>query len=93
MTRGLIGLLIGAVCGGLPQTALAQPADPLEGRIVREIRVTGLRHLSPDVVERHLATRAGEPFRRVTLAADQRRLDELRLFTRFASSRGSRMTA
>ena len=30
-----------------------------KGRIVREVRVTGLRNLSPDAVERHLATKAG----------------------------------
>ena len=53
----------------------------MDGRVVREIRVSGLRHLPADVVERHLATRVGEPFRRATLTLDQRRLDELRLFT------------
>ncbi len=82
MAIRLAGLvLIGAACGLLPPAALAQPADPMEGRIVREVRVTGLRNLSPDSVERHLATKAGEPFHRATLALDQRRLDELRLFT------------
>ena len=74
-------VLIGAVCGAIPPAALAQPTDTLEGRIVREVRVTGLRNLSPESVERHLATKAGEPFQRATLAVDQRRLDELRLFT------------
>lgn len=72
--------MIGAVCGILPHAALAQSADPLEGRIVTEIRVTGLRHLSSDAVERHLATKVGEPFRQATVALDQRRLDALRLF-------------
>ena len=37
--------------------------------------------MSPDVVEQHLVTRVGAPFRRAALAVDQRRLDELRLFT------------
>ena len=73
--------LIGAAWGLLPPAAQGQPPDPMEGRIVREVRVTGLRNLSPDRVARHLATKAGEPFRRATLALDQRRLDELRLFT------------
>jgi len=78
----LAGLcLIGAVCGLLPQPALAQATDPMDGRIVGQIRVTGLRHVSPDVVEQHLVTRVGTPFRRAALAVDQRRLDELRLFT------------
>jgi outer membrane protein assembly factor BamA len=74
-------LLIGAVCGLLPHAAFGGPPDPLEGLIVREIRVTGLRKLPPDAVIRHLATRTGEPFRTRTLALDQRRLDELRLFS------------
>ena len=74
-------LLIGAACGAFPPDALAQPPDPLDGKIVREIRVTGLRRLSPDEVERHLATRVGEPFNRANVALDLRRLDELRLFT------------
>jgi outer membrane protein assembly factor BamA len=78
----LAGLvLIGAVCGFVPDAALAQAKDPADGRMVREIRVSGLRNVSSDVVERHLATRVGEPFRRATLAVDQRRLNELRLFT------------
>ena len=75
-------LLIGAVCVALPHTAFAQSGDPMDGRAVAEIRVSGLRNVSPDMVRRHLATRVGEPFRRATLALDQRRLDELRLFTR-----------
>jgi outer membrane protein assembly factor BamA len=74
-------LLIGAVCGTLPHAAFAQATDPMDGRVVKAIRVSGLRNLMPEVVERHLATRVGAPFRRATLAADQRRLDELRLFT------------
>ena len=74
-------LLISVVYGTLPHGALAQSVDPLEGRIVTEVRVTGQRHLSSDTVERHLATKAGEPFRRATVALDRRRLDELRLFT------------
>lgn len=74
-------LLISAVCGTLPHAALAQSADPLEGRIVTDIRVTGLRHLSSDAVVRHLATKVGEPFHQATVALDRRRLDELRLFT------------
>ena len=74
-------VLIGAACGLLPPAVLAQVTDPMEGRIVREVRVTGLRNLTPDAVTRHLATKTGEPFRRARLALDQRRLDELRLFT------------
>ena len=64
-----------------PRRAAAQSTDPLEGLPVSAVRVTGLRNLSSDQVERHLATRVGEPFHRTTMALDQRRLDELRLFT------------
>ena len=74
-------LLISAMYGTLPHGALAQSVDPLEGRVVTEVRVTGQQHVSSDTVERHLATKAGEPFRRATVALDRRRLDELRLFT------------
>ena len=74
-------LLAGIECGILSASARAQIADPLEGLVVREIRVTGLRNLSPDVIHRQLSTRVGEPFRRAALVVDQRRLDELRLFT------------
>lgn len=82
MVSRFAGLLLAAAAYGLvPSAAAAGPTDPLEGRTVSEVRVTGLRSLSPEVVLRHLATRAGEPFHRATLATDRRRLDELRLFS------------
>jgi outer membrane protein assembly factor BamA len=74
-------LLIGGALGVSPSSARAQPLDPLEGMIVRAIRVTGLRHVSADVIDKHMETRAGRPFVRAVLRSDQRRLDELRLFT------------
>lgn len=74
-------LVIGAACVVPPHGVLAQPADPLGGRVVGEIRVTGLRNVSRDVIDRQLATRVGAPLRRANLVLDQRRLDELRLFT------------
>ena len=78
-------LLVAVVWGTLlSQTAAAGQADPLEGLTVSEVRVTGLRNLSPEDVTRHLATRPGEPFHRARLALDQRRLDELRLFSAVA---------
>ena len=73
--------LLALVWGVLSQTTSAQSVDPLEGLVVREIRVTGLRNWPPDKVVRHLATRVGEPFHHADLAVDQRRLDEIRLFT------------
>ena len=61
------------------------PDEPLERRLVREIRVSpDLRASSLDIVRRHLASRAGEPFRRATLQEDRRRLDALRLFSSIA---------
>lgn len=81
MFRAAVLLSTVAVFGVLPNTAMAQAVDPLEGRIVREIRVTGQKNLSHEVVERNLASRAGQPFHRATLARDIRQLDELRLFS------------
>ena len=43
-------------------------ADPLDGLTVSEIRVSGLRHVPPESVERHLVTRVGQPFRRADRA-------------------------
>jgi outer membrane protein assembly factor BamA len=61
------------------------PADPLDGRIVREIRVgPATRPATADIVLRHLGSRQGAPFRRATLLEDQRRLDALRLFSSIA---------
>ena len=83
--RSLVArLLVALLCGVCPGGAAAQAADPLDGLTVREVRVTGLRNLQPDEITRHLTTRVGEPFRRGTLALDQRRLDELRLFSSVA---------
>ena len=60
----------------------ANPIDPLEGKVVREIRINpGLRPSTPDIVRRHLASRQGVPFHQATLAEDRRRLDALRLFS------------
>jgi len=73
--------LIAAIWVVTPCAALAQSPDPLEGIVVREIRVTGLHNLTPEAIERHLATRVGQPFHRAALLTDRRRLDELRLFT------------
>lgn len=80
-TVACLCLLIAAAHGAFPPAALAQSPDPVEGKVVREIRVTGLRKMSPDYVERNLATRVGEPFHRANLGVDVRRLDELRVFT------------
>ena len=61
--------------------ARAQTVDTLEGVVVREIRVTGVKTLPAGFVERHLSTQVGQPFHVSSLQVDRRRLDELRLFT------------
>ena len=76
-------LAVAAACVFLPGEGSAQ-SRLLEGVLVREIRVTGLRTRSAEVVERHLATRVGAPFHHATLLLDRRRLDELRLFSEVA---------
>ena len=58
------------------------PIDPLEGKVVREIRISpGLRPSTEDIVRRHLASRQGVSFHHATLVEDRRRLDALRLFS------------
>ncbi|HMC76272.1 MAG TPA: BamA/TamA family outer membrane protein [Vicinamibacterales bacterium] len=85
MLRLPAAVLVAVVCGILlPHAAVAGSADPLDGLIVREVRVTGLRNLEPAAVTRHLATRAGQPFHQATADLDRRRLDELRLFSAVA---------
>ena len=69
-----------AVVASLAGPVDAQTLDNLEGVVVREIRVTGVKTLSAGFVEGHLSTRVGQPFRRAALNVDRRRLDELRLF-------------
>ena len=81
MAAVISGALFLAVSFVTAGTAGAQTVDPLEGLIVREVLVTGIRHLPAGFVEGHLSTRAGEPFHRATLANDRRRLDELRVFS------------
>ena len=82
--RLLIPVLVtGAACAFVPGRALAQSAN-VEGRPVAAIRVVGLRHTKPELVERHLRDRVGAPWHEANLAAVTRRLDELRLFTAVA---------
>jgi len=76
----IVFLLVAVACAAAPERALAQ-AGNLEGRPVAAIRVIGLKHTEPALVERHLRDRVGAPLREANLATDRRRLDELRLFT------------
>jgi hypothetical protein len=70
-----------AVIASLASLAQAQTVDNLEGVVVREIRVTGVKTMPAGFVERHLRTQVGQPFHWSSLQVDRRRLDELRLFT------------
>ncbi len=75
---GALVLAVSLVTAGI---AGAQTVDPLEGIVVREVNVVGVRKLPAGYVERHLSTRPGQPFHRATVEADRRRLDELRVFS------------
>jgi outer membrane protein assembly factor BamA len=77
-------VVVAAAWGFTPLAAFAQAADPLEGLPIREVRITGLRHVASESVERHLGTRVGQPYRRAAIEAARRRLDELRLFASIA---------
>jgi outer membrane protein assembly factor BamA len=79
--RPLTSIGFVAVIATIAGSAHAQTIDNLEGLIVREIRVTGVKTLAAGFVERHLSTRVGQPFHSSSLQIDRRRLDELRLFT------------
>jgi hypothetical protein len=54
--------------------ARAQTVDTMEGVVVREIRVTGVKTLPAGFVERHLSTQVWQPFHSSSLQVDRRRL-------------------
>ena len=81
MAEVTTGVLLFAISLATAGIAGAQTVDPLEGVIVREVNVVGLRNLPAEFVERHLSTRPGEPFHRAAVERDRRRLDELRVFS------------
>ena len=74
--------MLWAVLCLVPIAAGADPFDDAEGRVIREIRIDGLSRVSEARVRANLASREGEPFRRVTAALDRRQLDALRWFSR-----------
>ena len=78
-THTTVGFVVSIVT--VATWAHAQSPDSLEGVLVSEIRVTGLRTLPVSLVESHLSSRVGQPFHRNALDVDRRRLDELRLFS------------
>jgi outer membrane protein assembly factor BamA len=56
-------------------------AEAADGRIVREIRIEGLRRTRRETVLRQLSTRPGEPYRAGAAEADKQLLDRLWIFS------------
>ena len=79
--RRLAGVLLIALAFGFAPSPVSAQVGLLEGKQVAEIRISGLMNLTPDRVERHLATRVGQPFHQADLVTDRRQLDELRVFS------------
>ena len=57
-----------------------------DGTVVSSIRLEGLEHTNPRVVERELLNRVGEPFSAEKFEAEKRRLQDLDLFTEITVS-------
>ncbi len=55
-------------------------SDELEGKLVSEIRIEGLRYTKEYIVLRELASRVGEPYSAQKIQKDRERLDRLRIF-------------
>ena len=55
--------------------------DDLDGKLVNEIRLVGLKHTKEHVVYRELASRVGEPYTPENVRKDAERLDRLRVFS------------
>ncbi len=56
----------------------AQPS--LEGRVIRDVRVTGLDHVKESVVRAQILSTAGQPYHQATADRDVVRLDRLGVF-------------
>ncbi len=56
-------------------------AEPAECRLVREIRIRGLRYTRETLVRNQLTSRVGEPYSEETIARDRERLDRLAVFS------------
>ncbi len=63
-------------------TLVLSAADAsLYGKIVKEIRITNLKHTKEKVVTRELASKVGEPYTEENVHNDKLNLDRLRIFT------------
>ena len=71
----MIGILV------LSTTGLTLPADVSAGKIIKEIRITGLIHTKKYIISRELASKTGQPFRRENLEKDRKRLVGLGIFS------------
>lgn len=57
-----------------------ETGDALEGKIIKEIRVSPLKYTKREMVIRALNSKAGEPFRKKNIREDLERLDRLGFF-------------
>lgn len=70
----------------LASLGLAAQATCTDGTVVQSIRLEGLKHTNPRVVERELVNREGEPFTAEKFEAEKLRLQDLDLFTEVSVS-------
>jgi len=67
---GVLGLL----AASRAQTAATAPAGPMDGRIIREIRIQGLERIDEGYVRNQLRTAAGQPYSAKQMSEDVGRL-------------------
>lgn len=70
----------------LASLGLAAQGTCTDGTVVQSIRLEGLEHTNPRVVERELVNREGEPFTAEKFEAEKLRLQDLDLFTEVSVS-------
>jgi outer membrane protein assembly factor BamA len=77
-------LLIRPIC--LADDSDIQQHSSLYGRIVREIRIEGLRTIREDIVRSQLVSRVGQPYTKETAKEDLEWLDRLKVFSSIGMS-------
>jgi outer membrane protein assembly factor BamA len=73
------GIIIGAP-GRLHAQRAAAP-DTLEGRAIKEIRITGAKNTKPPVIRGAMTSRVGEPYTLANVEEDYEGLDKLGVFS------------
>jgi len=74
-------LLLGAACACFALGAEAPVESGLEGKTIREIRITGLEHTREDVVRNQLTAEVGDVYDPEVILHDQERMDRLAVFS------------